>query len=85
VNRIPAVGSTEQELQLGKDKYMSKHFLAVALAAASTPFLFAATPQSNPPANATNTHKATVSTNTKKHKKHIKKAVKSTTAAKPAK
>jgi len=64
---------------------MRKSILAIALAVASTPFVFAAqAPQSNPPANGANAPKTeSAKTTTKKTKKHVKKA-KPTTAAKPA-
>ena len=65
---------------------MKNSILAIALAVASTPFMFAAqAPQSNPPASGANAPKSTsATTTTKKHKKHVKKAAKPTTTAKPA-
>ena len=67
---------------------MKNSILAIALAVASTPFMFAAqAPQANPPASGANAPKSTsATTTTKKHKKHVKKVktAKPTNEAKPA-
>jgi hypothetical protein len=75
-----------QENPQGREKKMKNSILAIALAVASTPFMFAAqasTPQANPPAGTSKT--ASTKTTTKKTK-HVKKpkSAKPSTTAKPA-